>query len=70
MTLERHKRRPKGEKQSPQSYRFDETTVSRVKALSRYYGQSATYLLEELIDSEWEKLKSSDPKGLAKAEKD
>ena len=54
MTLERHKRRLKGEKASPQSYRFDETTVARVKSLSRYYGQTATYLLEELIDAEWE----------------
>lgn len=69
MALERRRQRTKGNKTYPQSFRFDETTIARIKALTAYYGHSATFVLEELVDAEYQRLAEEDSGELKKAEK-
>lgn len=56
-------------KTSPLSFRFDETTLFRIKVLAKYYGHNSTHILEELIDTEYEKLLKTDTSELKKTEK-
>ena len=52
------------------SFRVSEVTERRLKALGEYCGHGMTYVVEELIDSEYERLRAKDPKELRKAERD
>lgn len=68
MGLERKQKR-EGKPRSI-SFRVSEETERRLKALGNYCGMGMTYVIEELIDGEYERLKAKDPKELKKAERD
>lgn len=68
MGLQRKEKREK--KPISISFRVSEETERRLKVLGDYCGRGMTYVIEELIDAEYERIKAKDPKELKKAEKD
>lgn len=65
----KQKKREKAEKNTPLSFRVDDTTMFRLRVMAAYYRRGLTTVVEDLIDLEFERLQKKDPVDLKKAEK-